>query len=192
MPGACSGAKGWSSPRALEHEEPRPRPALTPALPTAPWRVGIREAVALKLGQEAATALEAGPGHRRGMRLTPSGQSPGRTGKAWASQRAEAGLKGRPAHSANPKEGDLTLSFPMTWLWLLLVARLILLPERVVGLSGIKDLSWFLSGMGLTLSPGFLRRVPSGWGAECLGARLITRALALRGVSGSVGPLMPP
>ena len=101
-----------AAPRALEHEELRPRPALTPALPTAPWLVGIREAVAPKLGQEAATAREAGPGQRRGLRLTSSGQSPGRTGKAWANQRAGAGLQGRSAASANPKEGDLTLSFP--------------------------------------------------------------------------------
>lgn len=39
--GRLLGAKGWSASRAFEHDELRPRPALTPALPTAPWLVGI-------------------------------------------------------------------------------------------------------------------------------------------------------
>ena len=96
--GTCSGAKEWSAPRALDHEEP----ALTPALLTAPWRVGIREAVAPKLGLEAAKAREAGPGQRRGLRLTPSGQSPGRTGRLGPISVQGRGLRDAPAARRTP------------------------------------------------------------------------------------------
>lgn len=116
------------------------------------------------------------------LRGAPRGQSPDRTGQAWANQRARAGPKGHSSGGASPREEDLTPSSPAAWDFTTGTKD----PRSATAVAGVPEYdradtkSWLLS------------EGPRGMGREtpqmgCLGALLVTRALALLGVSGLRG-----